>query len=86
MNEQEMEEIKNSEEYTSDLQGQSSHRGILCWGGRDRDAPNSSPVIKIQSIGYALTHKRESFYLLFCTIGLATLETITALVILAKQA
>lgn len=64
-----MEEIKNNEEYTSNLKGQSSHRDIVCWGdrdivcwgGRDRDSRHSGPVIKTQRVGYAPTHRRECF-------------------------
>lgn len=34
--------------------------------------PNSGPVIKTQSVGYALTHRQERLFLsLFCTMGLA---------------
>lgn len=43
MSEQKTEEIKNNEECSTDLKGQSLHRDILSWGGRDR-APKTEAL------------------------------------------
>lgn len=46
--EQMTEEIKNNEKYTTDLKGQSLHRDILSWGGRDKALKTEAPPLKHQ--------------------------------------